>query len=548
MKTVDVVIIGGGPAGSTVGTLLKKYFPYLHVVLLESARFPRHHIGESMLAGSTPVLKELDVYDKIASFGFPEKLGATYVWGRNGEQWGFEFQEIDGQLKRQGVSLSRDYFKGWQVTRADYDHILLDHAAEYGVEVLEGARVTEVRVETNARRGVTFVQDGAEHEIRADLVVDCSGQKAVLGNLFRLKRWDARLNNVAIYGYWEGARWKFEYVGHPNITRILIATTERGWIWYIPVRRNTISVGFVTHADIARGFKLADAYFDELRQSPEVSDLLAPAKLVRLTPDQRTDLLTERDWSYTCERMTGDGWMLVGDAAGFVDPILSSGVLLAHQNGQKAAYTITSVFSGSNPAYHEKYWRFYETTYKQMLGAYREMASAWYANNFSRETWWWQAWRQIALANDEKNVLTDRDSFMRLASGYANRTESTSLFGSYTIAEAAHLAGHLFPQSDTKPVPARDFALRLSSSAQLTTGFVFHNGRIHHTTRVVNPETAQYLDLYPGEVAGLNRLRVGCMSSDFTSNAVGGEDPIVTLRSPSQLLTQLEQLQVLDVS
>lgn len=537
MRRFDVIIIGGGPAGSTVGTLLKKYFPFSHVGLLEAEIFPRHHVGESMLAGSTPVLKEMGVYDKIDAAGFPEKLGASYIWGSHGEQWGFEFEEINGQLQRDGIVLPKEYFKGWQVRRAEYDHILLDHAAEYGVEVLQGAKVTEVRVGTDANRGVTFVRDGRQYEWAADFIVDCSGQKAILGRKFGLRDYDPQLNNVAIYGYWKGAKWKFEYAGFPGITRILIASTERGWIWYIPVTGDTISVGFVTHKSFAKDAEdIKQTYLEEVRQSPEISELLAPAKLTRISADQRSELLVERDWSYTCRKMAGDGWLLVGDAAGFVDPILSSGVLLSHQNGQKAAYLLNSIFGEGSPERTASYLEFYEATYRQMLSAYRKMASYWYGNNFSRDGWWWQAWRQLFQANSE-NTLNDRDSFMRLASGYANRTESTSLFGSYTANEATYLARHLFRQDGAVP-PAANEHVRLDDNASLVDGLIFYGGRIRKTHRVVNRATSNYIDLFPDELSLVTRLADGIHVADMRHAASG------VIRTPDQLLHQLKELGV----
>jgi flavin-dependent dehydrogenase len=540
MKRFDIVIIGGGPAGSTVGTLLKKYFPFSNIALLEAAIFPRHHVGESLLAGGTPVLKEMAVYDKIDAADFPEKLGASYVWGANGERWGFEFEEIDGQLQRDGVRLPKEYFKGWQVRRAEYDKILLDHAAEFGVEVFHGARVTQVRVEDEAPRGVTFVMDGREHEFEADFVVDCSGQKGVLAGKFGLREYDPKLNNIAIYGYWKGAKWKFEYAGHPGVTRILIASTPRGWIWYIPVTRDTISVGFVTHLSFVKEIgDIKSLYFDELRRSAEVAELLAPATLTRIAPDQRADLLVERDWSYTCKKMSGKGWMLVGDAAGFVDPILSSGVLLAHQNGQKAAYTLNTIFSEANPTRSQAVLQFYETAYGEMLSAYRQMAAYWYSNNFSRDGWWWEAWRQIFSANSE-NALNDRDSFMRLASGYANRTESLGLFGSYTLSEARHLARHLFAPGGEAP-QCYDQSIRIRlGKASLQQGFLFHGGKVHDTERVTNPSTNGYLDLFPGESRLVRRLMAGCTMAELT------REPAKSARTPELLVTQLKQMGLIE--
>ncbi len=141
--------------------------------------------------------------------------------------------------------------------------------------------------------------------------------------------------------------------------------------------------------------------------------------------------------------MSGPGWAIAGDAAGFVDPVLSSGVMLAHELGQKAAYTLNSAFRASSDEEVRSYWHFYEETYRTYLKAYRDMASFWYSNNFSMESWFWQARRTLAQNESEIN-LTDREAFNRLASGYATRAESLSLFGSYPLDEAQQLVDGLF--------------------------------------------------------------------------------------------------------
>ncbi len=544
MKKSNVVIIGGGPAGSTAASLIKKYSPHLNVTLLERAVFPRHHVGESLLAGSTPILKELEVYDKVDAYGFPEKLGATYVWGAEKRTWGFEFKEIDGQLQNDGITLPEEFFKGWQVVRSEYDKLLLDHSAEWGAEVIQGANVTDIRVEDQGNRGVTYVEGGIEREIQADFVLDCSGQQAFMGRRRNLRQFDPSMNNFAIYGYWKGARWKFEYAGFPNLTRILVASTPHGWIWYIPVRKDVISVGFVTHRGVDAGNKsLKERYLEEIRSCAEVSELLSSASMTRVSADQASDILTARDWSYTCERMSGDGWAMAGDAAGFVDPILSSGCLLAHEHGKKAAYTVNSMFETTNSRLHDAFWSFYEQSYRTVLGAYRQMAGFWYANNFSRDNWWWQARRVISKGNTGDLNLADRDAFMRVASGYANRTESISLFGSYTIEDARILTKHLFGAAHDSgdDLEMRDDDLvRLSPHAKLTNGLLYFRGFIRRTQRVVNQHNGQYLDLFPHERALVERLHQGMARRELIV------PPEYSKRSPIELVHQLNQLRVID--
>ena len=544
MKRCDVAIIGGGPAGSTVACLLNKYAPHLKIEILEQSHFPRHHVGESLLAGGTPVLKEMGVYEKIDAAGFVEKFGASFVWGKPEATWHFDFSQICQQLESGGIVLPKEYFKGWQVTRAEYDKILLDHAKDCGVRVHEGARVADVRVEDAANRGITYVENGQAHELNCELVVDASGQGSVVARSLHLQEFDEQLRNVAIFGYWKGAKWKYEYVGNPQLTRILVASTPQGWLWYIPVRKDTISVGFVTHASLTNGLgDLQEQYFRQVRSSPEVADLLEPAQLLRISEDQPSDLVTVRDWSYTSRRMTGKGWISVGDAAGFVDPILSSGVMLAHVNGQKAAYTINSVFNSGDPARQAEYWQFYESTYREILKAYREMARFWYANNYSTDGWWWQAWRAIAQGGD-MNLLTNRDAFVRLASGYANRLESVHLFGSYTLDEAMQLVDVFFGGNNSSnsqpgllPDLHKEAVLRLGDHAQFASGFLFFGGSIRDTRRLCNTSNGRFLDLYPSEVSLVERLNGGCSAGDFLSQRT-------RIRKPDQLLCQLIEMGV----
>ena len=503
MKYYDIVIIGGGPAGSTTALITKRYAPHLRILLLEKAIFPRHHIGESLLAGASPVLQEMGVYESVDRAGFLEKLGATYIWGQDRRPWGFEFDNVVSQLVAQGKTLPKLFTKAWQVKRAEYDHLLLKHTAASGVEVKQGARVTRVLRNGQHGRaiGVEYCDESGMHSVECAQVMDCSGQSALLGHELKAREYDAQMNNYALFGYWKGAKWLHEYVGHPELTRICIITTPRGWIWYIPLSREVMSVGLVTHRQTLK--KMAGGpeklYLEELAACPEIQGLLDKAHLTRIARDQKRDVCALQDWSYTSSQISGLGWAMVGDAAGFVDPILSSGVMLAHELGQKAAYTLVSAFGASSDDEIATYWRFYEETYRTYLHSYREMASFWYSNNFSFENWFWQARRALARSGSEVD-LTNREAFNRLSAGYAMRAESLSLFGSYPLEEARHLVDGLFgtsPQNQSEE-PDLNRPLRLSN-AELVDGLYFYQGAIRRTRRVMNTQTNRYLDLHPGE-------------------------------------------------
>lgn len=557
MLRYDVVVIGGGPAGSTVSTLIKRYSPNTRVLLLEKESFPRHHVGESLLAAGTPVLQEMGAYDKINSYGFVEKLGASYVWGRDRKPWGFEFDKLVARFVSQGRQLPEMYTKGWHVRRAEYDHLLIQTATERGVDVRFKARVNDVVLEPQSERvtGVIFSDETGSHAVESLYVLDCSGQDGLLARKFGLRQYDDRMNNYALWGYWKGARWIKQYVGHPNLARIFVATTPQGWIWYIPVYRDVISVGFVTQRQILKQ-RLKEGegdpqrlYLGELDACPEIRDLLAGAKLIRLSSDQSRDVCVIQDWSYDSRQIAGPGWAMVGDAAGFVDPILSSGVMLAHELGQKAAYTVVSALESNDDSVISAYWKFYEETYRTYLCAYRDMAAFWYANNFSMESWWWEARR--AINRSQSANVTDPEAFMRLASGYANRTESLSLFGSYPLHEAHALVDGLFGKLSPRNSPAQPSILRVLSlrpTARFTDGLYFFGGRIHNTRRIVNDDTGDYVDLHPGEDSLVNMLdgTRTVQEVDLLVNQIRRLDGRMPLRTGSELLIQLENIGVLE--
>ncbi|MFQ5855377.1 MAG: NAD(P)/FAD-dependent oxidoreductase [Anaerolineae bacterium] len=550
MNNYDVVIIGGGPAGSTIGCLAKKYMPQLNVLILEKEQFPRHHTGESLLAGATPVLHEMEVYDKVDSFGFPEKLGATFIWGHGREPWGFEFSEVGTHLERDGVALPKYFTKGWQVTRHDYDKLLLDHAREFGVEVKEGCRATEPLQDSNGTMiGVEYVEGSTTHRVESGWVMDCSGQDGWLANQFDLRVYDARMNNLALYGYWQDAKWKFEYVGYPNLTRIFIVSTPRGWIWYIPVRENVISVGFVTHTTLYRERELRpyEAYSEEINGCSEITELLEGAKLVRLTPDQKQDIMTIRDWSYVCRQLYGDGWAMAGDAGAFVDPVLSSGVMLAHEVGQKAAYTINSMFNLGSVA-RTWLWDFYQSTVLQMVKAYQEMVAFWYTYNKSMESWWWEA-KRLLMSRDG---VFDRQAFVLAASGYAGRLESLSLFGSYDYEEAKEICGGLFGSEWTEEPLRERYAgrpLKLHDQVEFVDGQYFFQGFVRTTDRIVNQTTGRYLDLRPAELDLIARLdgryTLAELEAYWRTMSEENEDYALRSRQPLELVHQLNEIGVL---
>ena len=313
----DAVIIGGGPGGGTAATLLTRRG--YSVVLLEREIFPRAHVGESLLPASMPVLEELGVLGQIESENFPKKYGATMVWGRDDTPWSWYFRETN-----------RTYPYAYQVSRPRFDQILLDNAKSSGVDVRENCNVFETLSdsESGAIHGVRYRRDsGIVESVEADFVMDASGQSALLARSMNLRTWDTFFQNLAVYGYYRGAK----RLPSPDETNIFIESYGQGWTWTIPLKDGLASVGAIVDSESAQAM-LADIGPDEflrqqISQTARTNDMLSDAEL---TGAPRV----VRDWSYTTNRMVGDGWILLGDAACFVDPLFSSGVNVCCDGGR----------------------------------------------------------------------------------------------------------------------------------------------------------------------------------------------------------------------
>ena len=318
----DVVVIGGGPAGSTVSTLVAQRG--YRVQLFERERFPRFHIGESLIPETYWVLKRLGMLDKMKNSHFVKKYSVQFV-GANG-RGSAPFYFWDNK--------PHECSQTWQVVRSEFDLMMLDHAREHGVTVHEGVRVTDVQFEGDRAVGLTVRgADGADREVRAAVIVDASGQSGLLQKKLGLRVWDPVLDKGAIWTYWQGA---YRDAGRDEGATVVLQTgSRRGWFWYIPLHDDRVSVGVVAPFDeLFRGrTSHEDTYHRELDHTPAVRKRLAKAHRV-------TGYFATRDYSYRSNRVSGDGWVLIGDAFGFLDPLYSSGVLLALRSGELAADAI----------------------------------------------------------------------------------------------------------------------------------------------------------------------------------------------------------------
>jgi flavin-dependent dehydrogenase len=320
---VDVIVIGGGPAGSTVSTLIAQQG--YRVELFERERFPRFHIGESLIPETYWVLKRLNMLPKMQHSHFVKKYSVQFVNASNRLSAPFYFWD----------NKPHECSQTWQVVRSEFDQMMLNNAREHGVEAHEGVRVVDVLFEEDRAVGVTIRDEkGQDRDVHAKVVVDASGQNALLQNRFKLRLWDPVLNKGAIWTYWEGA---YRDTGRDEGATLVLQTADKqGWFWYIPQHDNMVSVGVVApfdHLFSRNRISHERTYQTEVNRCPAVKERVSIGRRV-------TGYFATKDYSYRSKAVAGDGWVLVGDAFGFLDPLYSSGVLLALRSGEMAAEAI----------------------------------------------------------------------------------------------------------------------------------------------------------------------------------------------------------------
>jgi flavin-dependent dehydrogenase len=347
----DVIIIGGGPAGSTLGCYLSKMG--ISNTIIESSIFPRDHVGESLVTATTRIFKDIDFLETMEREGFIKKYGAAWH-APGGNSFTIEF----GEFPQEGIDQPYTY----HVLRSKFDLLLLKHAEKLGSRIIEGVRVKRIILEDDKVSGVLVSIGGQEVALQSKIVVDASGRDTLIGRQLNLKKKDPIFNQYAV-GTWfknldRGIGPAAEYI------HIYFLPVERGWAWQIPVTDEITSVGVVVEKEVFKQTKYGiDDYFHYYTHTnPDLANALRNAERIG-------DYNREGDYSYSMQKFVGDGYLLIGDAARFVDPIFSSGISVALYSAKFASEQIKVAFDKED---------FSEAIFKPYEDKLREGVEVWY--------------------------------------------------------------------------------------------------------------------------------------------------------------------------
>jgi flavin-dependent dehydrogenase len=349
-RRCEVFVIGCGPGGSTIAALLAGRGR--DVAVVDKERHPRFHIGESLLPLNMPILERLGVWDELVKIGI-RKDAAEFESREAGKTVEFQFS----------TAFDKRWPHAFQVRRSEFDHMLLQNCAAKGARVYEGARVTSVEFGDPARNADTVVQlqleDGTKQEWRTRFLVDASGRDTFLAERFAIKRRNRKHASAAIFGHFTNAR-RNPGSAEGNIT---IVWFEHGWFWFIPLKDGTTSVGAVCWPAYLKSRKTDPTTFlmQTIAMAPEIADRLKDARLT-------APVTATGNYSYTAKRMSGPGYLMVGDAWAFIDPVFSSGVYLAMNSAMLGADVVDAVLE--DPARAPALYREFERTIRRGVGSF----------------------------------------------------------------------------------------------------------------------------------------------------------------------------------
>jgi len=469
----DIAIIGGGPSGTTLSSLVKKYNPDLSILIIEKEKFPREHVGESQLPGISGILDEMEVWEKIEAANFPIKLGGSYTWGKDADAWDFDFYPAEEFKDEQRPAKFEGQRKhtAFQVERDRYDEILLRHAeGHWGVEVREETMVREILKEGDRVTGLKL--DSGE-VITAKHYVDGSGHPALLRKAMGVEsKAPDELKNVAFWDYYDNATWAVE-IGIGG-TRVQVRSLPYGWIWFIPLGPSRASVGLICPSDYYKqtGLTPKELYLKALKEQPEINALIKDAK-----SSSDGNVLTTKNWSHLADRLVGENWWIIGEAGGFADPILAAGLTLAHGSSRHAAYSILEIERGEDPEWIKA---FYDEKNRRNINQHIRFAKYWYAANGCFTDLQEHCQK---IAKDAGLKLNPSQAWRWLAQGgFSNQSIESAAFGAFDLGSSKKLV-ELFSGKESKFNIAKfnEFTLNLKNATEIIQGKLI-NGRIEQVT------------------------------------------------------------------